>query len=840
MSFTPQPYQPSSDAHFTPTQGTYKELKPFRYWCQKVLPLVYDDSLSYYELLCKVVDYLNKTMEDVDTLHVDVDNLHDAYSELETDMNHKYTDISNWVNISYNDLVDYVNTYFENLDVQEEINNKLDAMAESGELSALIVPLLPEPVDAWLAEHITNPSNPPLDTSLTLTNAAAPAKTVGDKLTDLNNINSEFNLITTYGYDNAGILNPNGTYSPYPDLSYRVTDYIPVKDSIYVLGDFGSITSEYFHIIGYTKNKVYNEQVIRFTSNSVSQRIELDTNTEYIRVMTVLPYTNNQIYCFEGYVNKLYNMIDNTLLVSGKGADAKVTGDKITAINTILNEFNLITTYPYSYSGVLRANGIFDEDVSSSFRVTDYIPISDNIYLKGNFGQVSSPYYNIVGYDIDKNFNEDVVRFTSNPVSQTITLDEDTKYIRVMSSVGYTSNEIYSYTGMIGYILEETNKIKEIEKIIDGILNSEFEYTTFTECEDSSGMSFVGAGYGLGVTNMLTEDTIIYSIEIQNNAYISTNNYFVFINSIGKVLAKFPITSTELIIDYVVPESGFIAFICQSNSASSSVKYKYNVSNPNNTSIFNYIVSNISSVSVGDTLNIPNYNTTIKNNVNCKIIGYVPKNNILPYANKTISFLGDSITAGLTWDGSEQVIVDKPYPKTVEEIFKCITQNKGYSSYPISSTGKDDCLLAVYNTITEYANYIVVFAGTNDLHYNVPIGTKDDRTDISFYGAVYSLINGIVTNYPNAQLVFMTPLHRSWEGPNTANANLSDYVNAMIEMCGLCGIPVIDLYHNSYFNYIITTSQALFSDGLHPTQDGYNLLGKVIAKYLNNILMLKD
>jgi hypothetical protein len=74
MSFTPQPFVPSSGADFSPTQGNYKELKPFRYWCQKVLPLVYDDSLSYYELLCKVVDYLNKTMEDVDTLHVDVDN----------------------------------------------------------------------------------------------------------------------------------------------------------------------------------------------------------------------------------------------------------------------------------------------------------------------------------------------------------------------------------------------------------------------------------------------------------------------------------------------------------------------------------------------------------------------------------------------------------------------------------------------------------------------------------------------------------------------------------------------------------------------------------------------
>lgn len=43
----------------------YHTLRPFRFWCQKVLPLVYDDSLSYYELLAKVVDYLNKTREDL-------------------------------------------------------------------------------------------------------------------------------------------------------------------------------------------------------------------------------------------------------------------------------------------------------------------------------------------------------------------------------------------------------------------------------------------------------------------------------------------------------------------------------------------------------------------------------------------------------------------------------------------------------------------------------------------------------------------------------------------------------------------------------------------------------
>ena len=42
------------------TSGTVSKLK---YWCYKVLPLVYDDSLSYYELLCKVVSKLNELIE---------------------------------------------------------------------------------------------------------------------------------------------------------------------------------------------------------------------------------------------------------------------------------------------------------------------------------------------------------------------------------------------------------------------------------------------------------------------------------------------------------------------------------------------------------------------------------------------------------------------------------------------------------------------------------------------------------------------------------------------------------------------------------------------------------
>lgn len=107
---------PLSGANFTPEMGEYNTLQPFRHWCQKVLPLVYDDSLSYYELLCKVVDYLNKTMEAVETLHFDVTNLNKAFNKLQS----------------------YVNNYFANLDVQDEINNKLDEMVKDGTLDTLL------------------------------------------------------------------------------------------------------------------------------------------------------------------------------------------------------------------------------------------------------------------------------------------------------------------------------------------------------------------------------------------------------------------------------------------------------------------------------------------------------------------------------------------------------------------------------------------------------------------------------------------------------------------------------------------------------------------------------
>ena len=60
-----------------------RTLRTFRFWCQKVLPLVYDDSLSYYEVLCKVIDYLNNLIADTNAIVENVNELSSALKEVQ-------------------------------------------------------------------------------------------------------------------------------------------------------------------------------------------------------------------------------------------------------------------------------------------------------------------------------------------------------------------------------------------------------------------------------------------------------------------------------------------------------------------------------------------------------------------------------------------------------------------------------------------------------------------------------------------------------------------------------------------------------------------------------------
>ena len=67
----------------TPSLEPTKSLANFRFWCQKVLPLVYDDAISYYEVLGKIVAYLNDVIDDVNADTANVTTLYQAFLELQ-------------------------------------------------------------------------------------------------------------------------------------------------------------------------------------------------------------------------------------------------------------------------------------------------------------------------------------------------------------------------------------------------------------------------------------------------------------------------------------------------------------------------------------------------------------------------------------------------------------------------------------------------------------------------------------------------------------------------------------------------------------------------------------
>ena len=48
-----------------------KIIEKIKYYCHKILPLSYDDSLSYYEVLCKLQQEIIDLSEDIETGLID-------------------------------------------------------------------------------------------------------------------------------------------------------------------------------------------------------------------------------------------------------------------------------------------------------------------------------------------------------------------------------------------------------------------------------------------------------------------------------------------------------------------------------------------------------------------------------------------------------------------------------------------------------------------------------------------------------------------------------------------------------------------------------------------------
>lgn len=429
-------YPPAS---FTPSMEGYTGQGAFRYWCQTALPLVYDDSLSYYELLNKVVVYLNNVISDVSNAETNIDALLTAYNQLQ----------------------DYVNTYFNGIDIQDEINNKLDEMAGNGELTALISPFIPDLVTEWLTEHIT-PTTPIVDNTLSISGAAADAKTTGDEIENLQN-----------------------------ELNNSLTGFNMEVDE--ETSDGGS-TSGNTRIDGY----FYRGQTFSFTNNG-NTRVYAnfkDTEETTIQVCRIDPHNTEKVTLFSNpdHLNLYTDAYPLHVVISASSRDDFI----LQKIDNVFDSFN-IKLHTLTKNEFVQ--GYWLPNSHPSTPGGDHAKrIRTENYYKCEAGTVIS-FYQASGYKFS-------VKVFSKPPKITQTALEESPWIETQSS-GYIINYSGYFTISVAktsdanILPEEFNSIIVIpEKITNNFVDSEWaDISDYIREQFVTGISHTGSGEYIPVNN---------------------------------------------------------------------------------------------------------------------------------------------------------------------------------------------------------------------------------------------------------------------------------------------------------------------------------------------------
>lgn len=214
------------------------------------------------------------------------------------------------------------------------------------------------------------------------------------------------------------------------------------------------------------------------------------------------------------------------------------------------------------------------------------------------------------------------------------------------------------------------------------------------------------------------------------------------------------------------------------------------------------------------------------------------KNSRANFTGKRIACLGDSITAATNLDNMEDY-QQYSYPAYLKEILGAEhVENLGIGG---SSIGRywENAFVDRYRDIPEDTDLILVMGGTNDgfCVTQEDFGALDDRKKGTFIGDLDELLKGLKENYPNAQVVLVTPL------PNVLHDMLrkerndllpqSMIANAMKQVGSGYGIPVIDLYNSNILDsHDAAVIYNYMPDGVHCNAEGYQILARHIAAEL--------
>ena len=188
---------------------------------------------------------------------------------------------------------------------------------------------------------------------------------------------------------------------------------------------------------------------------------------------------------------------------------------------------------------------------------------------------------------------------------------------------------------------------------------------------------------------------------------------------------------------------------------------------------------------------------------------------------KTIALYGDSLMTGLM-NGETSDILNQ---YVVNEL-----ADMGFPGYEILEFGKRgegsaEGLERLAEVVTANADFVVICFGTNDsVKHKDPIDVYGDN------------LRKLVGAFSTEKVIVLTPGYVNTEiRIEASNDRQQEYAEMAKQVAKDMGVNVIDLYH--HMTIYPAPKEFLQADGLHPSDEGYNFLGALIARDIKNKLL---
>lgn len=335
---------------------------------------------------------------------------------------------------SYKELYGFINTYFDNLDVQKEINKKLDNMSREGTLLNIIKPTVTNETTKWLASNMTNPSSPAVDKSLSVQGAAADAFMTGSLLSSLFSPNLNYfreNLGEGITFTDGHYIDADGAVHVNKDYSYSDYIAVPSRTALQIKSGIDTFVCVYNEnkefIYGYYSS---NTKTVNLLDDARFIRYSIVTSKKYMKAIINPMYTIQS----ELLSNFYHGAFSNTMILP---QTIGVTGYYANWDTGKLSPNNKYFCSPYlrALNGTIICDTTPSDDnvFTVSFYDSNYTLLS-SVHNKAIVPIPKNAYYFCFSKRIDQKYN---VKIISNSTTLTVSKDNSKMFTSINAALNF-------------------------------------------------------------------------------------------------------------------------------------------------------------------------------------------------------------------------------------------------------------------------------------------------------------------------------------------------------------------------------------------------------------------